>query len=137
LIFVDTNVISDVLGRDPIWCDWSLEQLSHLAHHGPLFSNMIVVAELHERAAFVPHIKDFFDALSILLLDMHWACAARAGEAHRLYRRRGGTAPKIVADLLIGAHASLDGVGLLTRDAKGFRSYFPELHLITPETDHG
>jgi predicted nucleic acid-binding protein len=35
---------------------------------------------------------------------------------------------------LIGAHAVIRDYAILTRDAKGYRSYFPTVELITPET---
>jgi len=35
-------------------------------------------------------------------------------------------------DFFIGAHAAVDGLTLLTRDATRYRSYFPRLELIAP-----
>jgi len=35
-------------------------------------------------------------------------------------------------DFFIGAHASIAGLKLLTRDAKRYRRYFPKLQLIAP-----
>ena len=37
----------------------------------------------------------------------------------------------------LGAHAAALGAKPITRDKRCFRTYFPELALITPETDHG
>jgi predicted nucleic acid-binding protein len=39
----------------------------------------------------------------------------------------------VLADFLIGAHASVLGLELLTRDVKRYRAYFPELALLTPD----
>lgn len=49
--------------------------------------------------------------------------------------KRGGRREKLLADFLIGGQASSMGAELMTRDPRMYRSYFPELPLITPETD--
>ena len=37
-VFVDTNVILDVINDDPLWADWSGAQVSRLQHGGlPVF----------------------------------------------------------------------------------------------------
>ena len=46
----------------------------------------------------------------------------------------GGGRERVLPDFLIGAHAAIRGHALLTRDPKGYRTYFPSVELITPET---
>jgi predicted nucleic acid-binding protein len=60
--------------------------------------------------------------------------AFAAGLAFLDYRRRGGMRTSPLPDFFIGAHAAVRGYRLLTRDRGYYASYFPTLHLISPET---
>ena len=57
-----------------------------------------------------------------------------AGKAYLRYRRSGGDKRAPMPDLYIGAHAAVAGYRLLTRDARRFRTYFPKLDLIVPDS---
>jgi predicted nucleic acid-binding protein len=39
----------------------------------------------------------------------------------------------VLPDFFVGAHAQVMGLPLLTRDLRRYRTYFPGVHLITPE----
>ncbi|MBS0397249.1 MAG: hypothetical protein JSR95_01075 [Proteobacteria bacterium] len=49
------------------------------------------------------------------------------------YRREGGTKTNVPPDFFIGAHAAVLSCGVLTRDGRRYRSYFPRVTLIAPE----
>jgi predicted nucleic acid-binding protein len=57
-----------------------------------------------------------------------------AGKAFVRYRRSGGGKRSPLPDFYIGAHAALAGYQLLTRDAARYRTYFPALAIIAPES---
>jgi predicted nucleic acid-binding protein len=38
-------------------------------------------------------------------------------------------------DFFIGAHAEVERLPLLTRDARRYRNYFPKVTLIVPESE--
>jgi predicted nucleic acid-binding protein len=38
----------------------------------------------------------------------------------------------VLSDFFVGAHAMVEGIALLTRDVRRYRSYFPTIMLITP-----
>ena len=48
------------------------------------------------------------------------------------YRQRGGARRSPLPDFYIGAHAAIEGLTLLTRDAKRYRCYFPALRVVAP-----
>lgn len=39
----------------------------------------------------------------------------------------------VLADFFIGAHAAVLGCGILTRDARRYRDYFPAVPLLLPD----
>jgi predicted nucleic acid-binding protein len=63
-----------------------------------------------------------------------WNAAFLAGETHARYRRAGGNRERTLPDFLIGAHAVVLGYRLLTRDPARYRSYFPVVEIIAPDT---
>jgi predicted nucleic acid-binding protein len=61
-----------------------------------------------------------------------YEAAFLAGKAFGIYRQRADTKRSTLPDFFIGAHASIAGYRLLTRDAARYRTYFPKLPLIAP-----
>jgi len=57
-----------------------------------------------------------------------------AGKAFVEYRRNKGTKATTLPDFFIGAHAAVAGLDLLTRDVGRYRTYFPTVTLIAPES---
>jgi len=51
------------------------------------------------------------------------------------YRSAGGVRTGVLPDFFIGAHAMVESLPLLTRDARRYRNYFPEVVLVAPEGD--
>ena len=64
---------------------------------------------------------------------MPWEAAFLAAKAFVRYRRRGGGRSALLPDFFIGAHAAVDDLTLLTRDASHHRTYFPTVRLVTPD----
>lgn len=137
MIFLNTNVLIDVLEpQDSAEALWSQRMLARVAAHEHLMTNVVVVAELASGLADASGVQPSLEDAEIRISDLDMAAALRAGVAYSLYRRRGGARQSILADFLIAGHATVLGATLMTRD-KRLAAYFPELTLITPETDHG
>ncbi|KQN26521.1 hypothetical protein ASE86_10510 [Sphingomonas sp. Leaf33] len=134
MILLDTNILVDVL-EDPD-DTWSRETLRAVSRERELVTNLVVVAELCGNVALPEDIEDSLRDADIIVLDLSFDVARRAGVAFREYRRRGGPRTTILPDFLIAAHATILGANLMTRDRR-LASYFPELTLITPDTDNG
>jgi len=136
LTFVDSNVLIDLSSNDPRWSDWSAIQIARAGTNGQLSINAIVVAELAPGFATQALLVRSFEMLALRIEPLDEAIACLAGQRFAVYRRSQPGRGAILADFIIGAHASILGTALLTRDARIYRRYFPELSLITPETDH-
>ena len=67
------------------------------------------------------------------LTEKIWREAGRAFQGYAARRRsQRGTEPRrLLADFLIGAHASVRGYQLLTLDAGMYRASFPRLRIVT------
>jgi predicted nucleic acid-binding protein len=132
MILVDSNVIMDALDLDATHHEWSVRQLIDMRLE-PLFINHVVVAELSARAASYDHLDKMLSDLELPIDPLDNAIAFRAGQAFADWIDIGGRRGALLPDFLIGAHADVRGARVLTRDPRRFRSYFPEVELITPE----
>jgi len=134
-VLVDTNVLVDVLGNDPEWADWSVAQLRSQAQIHRLVINPIIYAELSLTFSTVEALDDLLAAMQIPVQEIPKPALFLAGKAFVQYRRQGGTKSNVLADFLIGAHAAVAGLSVLTRDVRRYASYFPTVRLIAPETN--
>ena len=132
MILLDSNVILDIWDADPSWSRWSLGQLRRQSTQHELAINPIIYAEVSPRFRTPVDLDKAMAELGIRLLDIPRNAAFRAGKAHLLYRRKGGTKASILSDFFIGAHTAVLGCALLTRDPKRYTAYFPTVSLITP-----
>jgi predicted nucleic acid-binding protein len=133
MTLVDTNIIIDVLTKDSAWFDWSAEQLLRCRASGPLWINEIGYAELAARVEMEAALQDALSEIDIQFERTATQALFLAGRAFSRYRRAGGPRSSILPDFFIGAHAQVARIPLLTRDARRYRTYFPEVKLIAPE----
>jgi predicted nucleic acid-binding protein len=131
---VDSNVLIDIAYRDPVWLNWSRRQVTSAISNGPLVINQIIFAEFSFR-------YDFYEEADALLPhdefrreDVPFMAAFAAAKVFTTYRRAGGAKERPLPDFFIGAHAMVRGYQIITRDPSGFRAYFPDVELITPDT---
>lgn len=97
--------------------------------------NPVILAEISPRFTTVELLVRTCEHLKFSIEPLQVSECYRAGQAHAEYRRRGGEREAILADFLIGAQAEIRGWPLVTRDRKGFASYFPDLKIIDPLED--
>ena len=129
---IDSNVLIDLLMGDATWYDWSSSAIKRAANESTLAINAIIYAEV---SATFHTIKDLDYALPVAVYrrePLPYDAAFMAGRAYLKYRKSGGTRISPLPDFYIGAHATVAGFRLLTRDARRYRTYFPSVELIAP-----
>lgn len=131
-VLVDANVLLDVLTVDPRWCAWSAAQLDAQAAAAELCINPIIYAEVSVGFERIEDLDSALPSDAFTRLELPWEAGFLAGKAFLRYRRAQGSRTSPLPDFYIGAHAAIEGMALLTRDAKRYRTYYPTLELISP-----
>lgn len=131
-VLVDSNVLLDLLEEDPCWYEWSARNLQQAADRSVLIINPVIYAEISIGFQRIEEVEAAVGPEVFERRPLPWEAAFLAGKCFLRYRRRGGTRRSPLPDFFIGAHAAVEGLTLLTRDATRYRTYFPSLPLIAP-----
>ena len=113
---------------------WSAGALADAAEAGPLLINPIIFGEVSIRFTTVEALDAALPSRDYHREPLPWAAAFLAGKVFLDHRRNGGTRSSTLPDFFIGAHAAVAGCSLLTRDVRRYRTYFPTVELIAPES---
>lgn len=104
---VDSAVLIDVLQEEPGWAARSADALDAASRAGRLTVCDVVWAEVAGRFGSPAEAADALSTLGIEFDPMTAPAAAAAGRLWRAFREAGGgRRDRVVADFLVGAHAS-------------------------------
>ena len=131
-VLVDSNVLLDLLEEDPSWYEWSARNLQLAADRSALIINPVIYAEISIGFQRIEELEAAVRPDVFERRPLPWEAAFLAGKCFLRYRRQGGTRRSPLPDFFIGAHAAVEGLTLLTRDATRYRTYFPSLSLLAP-----
>ena len=95
--------------------------------------NPVIYSELSLAFDAVEALDEAVEGMGLAFHELPRAALFLAGKAFVKYRRAGGRKANVLADFFIGAHAAVLGCGILTRDNRRYKSYFPRVELVTPE----
>jgi predicted nucleic acid-binding protein len=133
LILVDTNVILDLVENDPVWADWSQQQLEVASLQATLCINSVIYAELSIAFDDIEDLENVLKQGEFRMEPIPREALYLAGKAFVKYRKQKGAKTAVLPDFFIGAHAAVAEMPLLTRDTRHYASYFPTVHLIAPQ----
>ena len=105
-----------------------------MRRRGPILFNVIVASEFAYSFRSEEEFLVFLSGMPLKHEAIPETAGYRAAAAHKRYRQSGGTRDRTLPDFLIGAHASVCEYRILTRDAGIYRTYFPDLDIIAPDT---
>jgi len=131
MIVIDSNIILDILTKDPKWYDWSASQLEIFSENHKLVINDIIYSEI---SIGFEHIEELEAVLTdnFIIQPIQREALFLAGKVFMQYKNSGGTKTSTLPDFFIGTHASILNVPLLTRDKKRYKNYFQKLEIISP-----
>jgi predicted nucleic acid-binding protein len=135
---IDTNIIVALWDRDPAVSTPVQTALDNALTQGALVVSGVVFAELmaapgRSEAFLNSFFKDTAIDIEFAFEEAIWRAAGRAFQAYaaRRKKQRDSGPRRILADFIIGAHASRRGYRLLTLDQSLYVAAFPSLSVIT------
>jgi hypothetical protein len=131
VFLVDSNVLLDITMEDSVWAAWSQQQIDEAGRIGRVVINPVIYAELSLAYHTVEELDAELLAARLDVQEIPREALFLAARVFRAYRRRGGTRTGVLPDFFIGAHASVEGMTLITRDLRR-RGWFPSLQVIAP-----
>jgi predicted nucleic acid-binding protein len=128
---IDTNILLDIFLPDKKFAPKSAKLLKLAYDEGALIICDIVYAELVPQFEERQRLDDTLRKINVSLSSTDADIAFLAGERWNLYRKSGGIRKRIITDFLIGAHALNKAERFITRDRGFYKSYFPELQILS------
>ena len=129
---VDSSILLDIATNDARWSDWSRNALAECAEHTTLVINPIIYTQLSIAYTTIEALNAALPNNLYQREALPWEAGFLAGKCFLAYRRRGGLRNTPLPDFYIGAHAAIECLVLLTRDAARYRTYFPKVEILAP-----
>jgi predicted nucleic acid-binding protein len=129
---IDTNVLLDVLIPNERFYNASVTALDNAASDGSLVICDLVYAETCIQFDTQRECDRFLESTEIRVEPLNREAHFVASRTWRTYHKQGGQRTRILPDFLIGAHAQVQAMRLLSRDRGFYRKLFPALNLIDP-----
>ena len=123
-----------VATEDPRWAEWSAQRIAEAIDAGRVVINPLIYAEVSVGYSSVEELDEFLPARDYERESLPYRAGFAAGKAYLRYRKSSGDKRAPMPDFYIGAHAAVAGYRLLTRDARRFRTFFPRVDLIVPDS---
>lgn len=131
---IDSSVVLDVLVAASLYAEKSEEALRQTSLQGQLIVGEAALAEIFPALGDRERVHEFLTEWQIDFMPPDEESAMLAGEMFLRYLKRCREQKRILADFLIGAHASVHADRLLARDRGYLGDYFSNLNVVDPTT---
>ncbi len=128
----DSSVLLDVLTADPDWAEWSVKRLEKAFEEGTVFIDPIVYAEISIGFSRIEDLEAALVESGLIWSELPREALFLAGKAFTKYRKSGGLKSSPLPDFLIGAHAAVANLVLITRDPRRIRAHYPTVRVSCP-----
>ena len=129
--FIDSNVLISIFNKQEKDHEWASKALETCKGDGPAIITNIVYCEISIAIDSREELENRLRSLDIEIIPEDAQSLFHAGKAFKNYKKNGG--PKgVLPDLLIGAAAAVNDAPLITADTRRYKTYFPDVKLITP-----
>jgi predicted nucleic acid-binding protein len=128
----DSSVLLDVLTGDHTWAEWSVRRLEEALDDGTVFIDPIVYAEISVGFSRIEALETSIKESGLVWSELPREALFLAGKAFMKYRKSGGQRTAPLPDFLIGAHAAVSSLVLITRDPQRIRTHYPTVRLSCP-----
>lgn len=129
---IDTNIIIDILEPDPDFGPSSKAAFQKCLLQGSVVACEVVWTETATAYGDrIPELMVILQQMGIRYSPMNQEAAIEAAKSWHAYRKEGGNRKRIVADFLIGAHATVQCDQLLSRDRGFYRKFFTSLQITS------
>lgn len=131
---VDSNVIIDLADSRSEWSEWAFDATREMRRTTTLVINPLIYAEVSVYCSTIDETEEVLPVEFFRRENLPYRAAFLAGKCFLQYRKRGGLKTSPLPDFYIGAHATVMRWNLLTRNEKNYRTYFPGLNILSPDT---
>jgi len=129
----DSSVLLDVFAADPLWAEWSIDQLEKAWSDGPVFINPVIYSEVSIMFSRIEDLEAAIRESGLAWSEIPKEALFLAGKAFLAYRKSGGQRTTSLPDFFIGAHAAVSDLILITRDPQRVQKSFPRVRLMHPQ----
>ncbi|WP_043587953.1 type II toxin-antitoxin system VapC family toxin, partial [Geminisphaera colitermitum] len=113
MVLVDSNILIDIFTDDPVWGEWSAEQLLAVSVTDELAINPLIYAEISIAYRTAGELQKALRPWPLEHLPLPYEAGFIAGQAFLAYRKEHkGQKRSPLPDFYIGAHAQVSGLRL-------------------------